>query len=61
MCLCAVVGCCADIPHFSHYRLSLKSLEYGQVAEMAVLNLRWDSVNFGCFRMKKETLAKIGK
>ena len=63
LCVCvrAIVWCCADIPYFSHYSLGLESLEYGQVTEMAFLNLRWESVNFGCFRMKRETLGKIGK
>ena len=59
--LSMLVGCYASIPCLSLCSLGLKSLEYGQVTEMAFLNLRWDAVKVGRCRVKRETLGKVAK
>lgn len=61
--VCSIVGCCMlQTSHtFSLCSLELKSLEYGQLTEMAFVNLRWETIKFGRFRVKRETLGKGGK
>ena len=59
--MCIVGAVQASLASHSLYRFGLDTLEYGQVTEMAFVNLRWERVSFGCCRVRSVTLGKIGK
>ena len=42
-------------------RLGIQALEYGQVTQMAFLNLKRESVNLGCCKVKTSTLGTLSK
>jgi proton-coupled amino acid transporter len=42
-------------------RLKIQALEYGQVTQMAFLNLKWKNINFGCCRVRSSTFGFISK
>ena len=43
------------------FRFEFDALEYGQVSEMAILNLKWEYVNLGCCRVEMAALGKLFK
>ena len=61
VCMCMVGAVQTSLASLSLYRFGLDTLEYGQVTEMAFVNLRWERINFGCCRVRSVTLGKIGK